>query len=225
MLTKEQIDQYLHEMDERLAAQGLTGEIILCGGAVMAYVYEARQSTKDIDALFAPTQALRKIASDMAKDHGLEPDWFNDAAKGFIDTSKMNFVDVSRMQALTVKRPDDEGMLAMKLASAREDSKDASDAVYLIRRLGIKQLDMLYDIMEKNIPKPRLTPISGFFAKEMLERAYAADVEEGKAKPVQTTRGECRYESLDDRIARVSQTNSYEPAGTYRKEEDRKQAR
>lgn len=171
MLSKEQIEQYLAEMDDELAAAGLTGEVVLCGGAVMACVYEARPSTKDVDALFAPTRELREIAARIADRHGLEDDWFNDAAKAFIDTSRMSFEPVMEMGALRVMRPDDEGMLAMKLASAREDSKDAADAVFLIRRLGIADEDELLDVMERNVPPQRLTPMAGFFAKEMLRRA------------------------------------------------------
>lgn len=75
------------------------------------------------------------------------------------------------LDALTIKRPDDKAMLAMKLASAREDSKDADDAVFLIRRLGIKDEAELLDIIEDNISKQQLTPMAGFFAKEMLRRA------------------------------------------------------
>lgn len=74
MLTKEQINQYLCEMDAELVKRGLTGEIVLCGGAVMAYVFEARPSTKDIDALFEPTLELRDIAKNIAKKHNLEDD-------------------------------------------------------------------------------------------------------------------------------------------------------
>ena len=175
MLTREQIEQYLEEMDAELAEAGLTGEIVLCGGAVMACVYEARPSTKDVDALFAPVRELREMASRIAERHGLEDDWLNDAAKGFIDTSRMTFVQVADMGALKVLRPDDEGMLAMKLASAREDSKDADDAIFLIRRLGITDEDALLDMMERNIPKQRLTPMAGFFAKEMLRKALGVD--------------------------------------------------
>lgn len=114
---------------------------------------------------------LREIAAKIAQRHGLEDDWFNDAAKGFIDTSRMSFEPVMDLSALRVMRPDDEGMLAMKLASAREDSMDASDAVFLIRRLGITDEDELLDMMERNVPPQRLTPMAGFFAKEMLRRA------------------------------------------------------
>lgn len=171
MLTKEQIEKYLVEIDSELANRGLTGEIVLCGGAVMAYVFEARLSTKDIDALFEPTSELRDIATSIAKKYNLEDDWFNDAAKGYIDTSRMTFVKVKTLDALKIKRPDDKAMLAMKIASAREDSSDADDAVFLIRRIGIQDEDELLNIIEDNIPKQCLTPMAGFFAKEMLKRA------------------------------------------------------
>lgn len=46
MLTKEQIERFLQEINAGLAAQDAYGEIVLCGGAVMALVYNARQSTK-----------------------------------------------------------------------------------------------------------------------------------------------------------------------------------
>ena len=132
MLTKDQIYRYLSEMNDRLAAQNVAGEVVLCGGAVMALVYDARPSTKDVDALFAPTAVIRDIAKSMAEEHGLEEDWFNDAAKGFIDTSRMAFQDVVVFSHLRVRRPGDEEMLALKLASAREDSMDAKDALFLM---------------------------------------------------------------------------------------------
>ena len=170
MLSKEQIEQYLEEMNNRLASRQMHGEIVLCGGAVMALVYNARQSTKDIDALFEPTAVLREIAKDIAEEHGLEEDWFNDAAKGFIDTSRMHFTEVRAYSNLTVRRPDDEAMLALKLASAREDSKDAEDALYLMKLVGVRDMEEVYAIIERHIPSPRLTPIAGFFAQEIFAR-------------------------------------------------------
>lgn len=35
----------------------------------------------------------------------------------------------------------------------------------------INDADKLFDLLERNIPKPRLTPMAGFFVKEMLQRA------------------------------------------------------
>lgn len=74
MLTKEEIESYLHEINDHLAARDATGEIVLCGGAVMALVYDARPSTKDVDALFMPTGIIREIVAEIADEHGLESD-------------------------------------------------------------------------------------------------------------------------------------------------------
>lgn len=102
MLTKDQIKRYLQEMNDRLAEKDVEGEVVLCGGAMMALVYDARPSTKDVDALFAPTSAIREVAKEIAEEHGLEDDWFNDAAKGFIDTNLMVFEDVMTFSHLRV---------------------------------------------------------------------------------------------------------------------------
>ena len=161
MLTKDQIYRYLSEMNDRLAAQNV---------AVMALVYDARPSTKDVDALFAPTAVIRDIAKSMAEEHGLEEDWFNDAAKGFIDTSRMAFQDVVVFSHLRVRRPGDEEMLALKLASAREDSMDAKDALFLMELVEPESLERVYEIIEKYIPAPRLTPMASFFAQEIFAR-------------------------------------------------------
>lgn len=170
MLTKGQIRCYLQEMNDRLAEKDVEGEVVLCGGAVMALVYDARPSTKDIDALFAPASAIREIAREMAEEHGLEDDWFNDAAKGFIDTRLMGFEDVMTFSHLRVRRPGDEEMLALKLASAREDSFDADDALFLMKLVGVKSLEQVYAIIERYIPSPRLTPMASFFAQEIFAR-------------------------------------------------------
>ena len=62
-----------------------------------------------------------EIAARIAERHGLEDAWFNDAAKAFIDKSRMSFEPVMELGALRVMRPDDEGMLAeLRLLSGTE---------------------------------------------------------------------------------------------------------
>lgn len=182
MLTKDQIKRYLQEMNDRLAEKDVEGEVVLCGGAVMALVYDARPSTKDVDALFAPTSAIREVAKEIAEEHGLEDDWFNDAAKGFIDTNLMVFEDVMTFSHLRVRRPGDEEMLALKLASAREDSFDADDALFLMKLIEVESLEQVYEIIERHIPSPRLTPIASFFAQEIFAQ-YQAYLQEAHIEP------------------------------------------
>lgn len=105
MLSKSDIEGYLKEIAAAMETEEIRGEIVLCGGAVMTMVYDARPSTKDIDALFEPAAKLRMIASRIAERDGLEADWLNDGAKGFIDTSRMTFETVRDFGALVVKPP------------------------------------------------------------------------------------------------------------------------
>ncbi len=56
MLTSETIRALFVALNDELASQEIIGEIGLCGGAVMCLVFNARNSTKDVDAVFEPTR-------------------------------------------------------------------------------------------------------------------------------------------------------------------------
>lgn len=185
MLNRTEIERYLNELNALMAQDGLEGELIICGGAVMSLVYLAREATKDIDALFEPAEQIRKYSAQIAENHDLESDWINDAAKGFIDTSKMSFEPVFELSNLKIHRPTDEEMLALKLSSAREESYDFSDALYLMKRIGIEDMDEVYDIMQRYIPANRLTPLAGLFAEQVFAEYQSA----GKATIGRTPHG------------------------------------
>ena len=111
-LSKDDMLIYFEEINRRLAAEGKHGEITMTGGATMALVYNARNSTQDIDAIFQPKEDMRKIIKDVASDYELEGDWLNDGSKGFV-TPQMNFQKVLTLSNLTVSSVDAEGMLAV----------------------------------------------------------------------------------------------------------------
>ena len=136
----------------------------------MTMVYEARPSTKGVDGLFAPTGPISEIARTIAACEGLEMDWLNDAAKGFIDTSRMELVTIREYGNLTVRMPDAEAMLAMKLTSARLVGKDRDDALFFIKYLDVKTEEQLFDIIERNIAPQRLTPMAHFFTIELFQQ-------------------------------------------------------
>lgn len=72
------------ELSDRLDEVGISAQLFVVGGAAMALAYDDGRVTRDVDALFVPSSEIRKIAEDMSVVHGLEPDWLNDAAKGFL---------------------------------------------------------------------------------------------------------------------------------------------
>src|SRR5207244_8558828 len=49
----DEIEGYLREVGRHLHAEGLTGEILIVGGAYMTLVLRKRDATKDVDAYFA----------------------------------------------------------------------------------------------------------------------------------------------------------------------------
>ena len=49
-----EIKRYLRELNDELRRIVIKGEVCLYDGAVMCIVYDARPSTKDVDAIFKP---------------------------------------------------------------------------------------------------------------------------------------------------------------------------
>lgn len=137
MLDADLIRQLFHELNDALKKMGVIGEIGICGGAVMALVYNARQATKDVDGIFKPTKEIRAACTMVADKHGIPHDWLNDAAKAFfgVDPPRQEVMNFSNLR---VWAPTGEYMLAMKCVSARFDTSDRDDVSFLIKHLGLK---------------------------------------------------------------------------------------
>jgi hypothetical protein len=82
-LAADDIRRLFGELAGELDAAGQRAEIFLVGGAAIALCFDTRRATRDLDAVFAPTVAVRWAAAIVADREGLDPDWLNDAVKGF----------------------------------------------------------------------------------------------------------------------------------------------
>lgn len=168
MLSTETIRALLAALNDELAAREVVGEVGLCGGAVMCLVFQARQSTKDVDEVFEPSREIRDAAAAVASAFGVETDWLNDAVKGFFlaDPPRQ---DVMELPNLRVWAPSADYMLAMKCVSARFDSHDRDDVVFLIRHLGLASPDEVFDIIARYYPRERVPAKTAFLVEEVLE--------------------------------------------------------
>ncbi|MDO5066458.1 MAG: DUF6036 family nucleotidyltransferase [Propionibacteriaceae bacterium] len=83
-LNQERVLDLFQELSRCLAATGATAQLFVVGGAAMALAYDQSRLTRDVDALFVPSAEVRQAAEKVATMHGLEPDWLNDAVKGFL---------------------------------------------------------------------------------------------------------------------------------------------
>ena len=166
-MTTQEIEQYLSELSDELSALGVKGEICLYGGAVMCLVYQARPSTKDVDAIFQPTSQMRAAAERVAQAHGLREDWLNDAVKGFVvEHPQRVFFD---LPALKVYVPEPDYLLAMKTLAARVDTADKDDIVFLIGLLKLQTANEVLAILEKYYPRQQIKPATQFFVEELFE--------------------------------------------------------
>ena len=167
MLDTHTIRKLFEALNEELRSVGVIGEVGICGGAVMCLVFNARESTKDVDAIFEPTGAIREAAARVAVAWGVSEDWLNDAAKGYF-LSQPSTVDVMNLSNLRVWAPSPEYMLAMKCISARFDTHDADDVRFLIEHLRLKKPVDVFRTVEAYYPKRVVPAQTQFFIEEIL---------------------------------------------------------
>jgi len=170
VLSRKQIQTLFISLNDRLSQRGEVGEIGIVGGAVMCLVFNARQSTKDIDAIFKPAALIRQLVAQIAEEFNLEPNWLNDAAKGFL-SGTFERVDVLNFSHLRVWAPEPRYMLAMKVISARWDTLDRKDVIFLIGLLKLSTKEQVFAIVESFYPKKQIPPKTQFFIEEVLESA------------------------------------------------------
>ena len=83
-LGREDIRSLLDDLSAELAARGARAELFLVGGAALAVAYDATRATRDLDAVFIPTDVVRQAAATAAGHKGLAEYWLNDAVKRFL---------------------------------------------------------------------------------------------------------------------------------------------
>lgn len=169
MLSRSKILELFEKLNSALAERGELGEIGLVGGAVMCVVYCTREATKDVDAVFEPASVIRELAAQIGRAEGLPPDWLNDAAKGFIQPS-FRQQEVVTLSHLRVWAPEPLYMLAMKCLSARWDTSDRDDVIFLIGHLKVSKPAQVFELIGAYYPKKQIPAKTQFFIEEVFEK-------------------------------------------------------
>ena len=173
MLTVSTIKKLFLALNEELKKTSSLGEIGICGGAVMCLVFHARQATKDVDAVFQPTDVIRKASQKIAKKFGLDEGWLNDAAKMYFHTDPPR-EPVMELSHLRVWAPRADYMLAMKAVSARFDTHDKDDVIFLIRYLELKSPEKVFEIISRYYPEKQIPAKTRFFVEEIMSSHLAS---------------------------------------------------
>jgi hypothetical protein len=167
MLSAERITKLFGLLNDELAKRDETAEVGIVGGAVMCLVFHAREATRDVDAIFHPAAVVRKLVARIGEDEGLPTDWLNDAAKAYIQGTFAQ-QDVLNLSHLRVWAPEPKYMLAMKCISARWDTSDRDDVLFLIRFLKLKKAKAVFEIIQHYYPKQRIPAKTKFFIEEVF---------------------------------------------------------
>lgn len=156
----------LAAVGQQLLHRGLQGDLYVVGGAAMALAYDRERTTRDVDGLFAPKQAVYAAAAVVAADRGLEPDWLNDAAKGYLLGPDPGTTEVLDLPGLRVEVASAETVLVMKALAHRRG--DETDVRLLAAQLGL-DAERALDLVERVAGERWLTPQVQFFVQAVLE--------------------------------------------------------
>ena len=166
-LTRDRALEALTRLGGQLVAAGLVGDVYLVGGAAMVLAYDADRMTRDIDAVFVPTDEIYKAAQIVGDDLRLPHGWLNDAAKGFVPGADPGATTVLDVPGLRVTAASPEFLLGMKLLAARPE-QDRGDIAHLARLLDLKTKDEVLAVVERLYPPDFLLPRTRFLVEEMF---------------------------------------------------------
>ncbi len=141
----------------------------------MCLAFDARASTRDVDAYFEPSIEVLEAALRVAAREGLPESWLNDAVKGYLSDrgSFEPFLHLAHLQVFCA-RPD--YMLAMKCLAMRigEGFHDEQDVRYLVRNLGLQRLEEAREILARYYALQRYPETAMLLLEELLPRAAAS---------------------------------------------------
>lgn len=157
-------------------------EIAVYGGAAMLFTFDARPSTKDVDAVFEDNRAwVRSAAAHIADERGWAADWINDGVKGFLSVAD----DGADAKRLLRGYPDERGpgvrvliaqpryLFAMKAIAMRVGGVggggDLADLRLLAAELGVRSAAAALAIVAEFYPDSRVSPKTRFGLEAMFD--------------------------------------------------------
>lgn len=165
-MDRREILALLTELAARLNARAVEGEMYVVGGAAIALAFDARRSTRDIDAVFEPKGVIYEVAAAMATERELPPGWLNDAVKGFLGGDDPTAVRVLELPGLRVSTASPRMLLALKVLAHRV-GEDEADTRLLAAALGISSAADVLAVAE-DVYGDRLDAAARFFVEELF---------------------------------------------------------
>lgn len=156
----------LRALGAELDRRGLHGDMYVLGGAAIALAFDARRSTRDIDAIFEPKAEIYEAAAVVAAKLDLPAGWLNDAVKGFLAGPDPDAVAVLDVPGLRCATASPRMLLALKVLAHRV-GEDEDDVRLLARTLGLSTAGAVLAVAEE-VFGDRLDAAARFFLEELF---------------------------------------------------------
>ena len=168
-LTKADLIRLFGLLDLELEAKHTIGEVYVVGGAVMCLALDARDATRDVDALFRPARVVREAAARVAARANVPADWLNDAVKGFLSPRGTfdAYLELAHLRVFVAQPAD---LLAMKCIAMRigEEFHDVDDVRFLLRSLNITTVAEAMEVVTSYFDESQLPLKTRYALEEML---------------------------------------------------------
>lgn len=162
LISKPILMRALNRLGELANDRGLQLEVCLYGGALMMLAYDAREITKDVDAIIRPSREGQTLARLVGRELGLPEDWLNDHVKMFIAPEE-HLRDLPwEGPGIMLTAPTASYLLAMKALACRQPlpgyEGDLVDLRFLIKKLGVTSVEDIQSHVNRYYPDDVITP-------------------------------------------------------------------
>ena len=144
-ISKSQILSALRRLGQLAQEQQIELELSIYGGSAMMLAFDRRMATRDVDAIYHPTQSVRPLIAQVANEMQLPDEWLNDDVRQFLaPEGSMRELPLD-LPGIKVTAPTASYLLAMKALAGRRAlpgyEGDEADLRYLIAKMKIQAYD------------------------------------------------------------------------------------
>ncbi len=141
----------------------------------MMLAYDARQSTKDVDAINHPPEIGRRVAAKVAREQGWSDEWLNDDVRQFVSMVEMRHTWTPpglNAPGLRISKPTAKYLLAMKVMACRKalpgNAGDEADIAFLLKKMAIKKFSQVERIVDQYFPDTVLPAATATVIEQLL---------------------------------------------------------
>lgn len=157
--SRDDILYLLRRLSNSAQTKGVTLEVAFFGGSclLLAYDYQDRKLTKDIDAIIRPEEVASKLVQKIAKEEDLSEDWIDSGVRQFLSPVGATYIsklpELRDLTSLKISFPTADYLIAMKIRSSVRSrfgyEGDLIDLRFLARKTGLRSLKEAQAILDR----------------------------------------------------------------------------